>query len=67
MFDMSFIPDEMVFDDDFRYVDDFLADSFIVPIVSGSDEATAADMSTPYKGLDFATDVRFSPLSRYTR
>ena len=56
VFDLSFVPDEMTFDDEFRYA------AFIYILAAGgltrrfSDEATE-DVNAPYKPVEFVTDV----------
>ena len=56
VFDLSFVPDGMTFDDEPRFASLSLI-SWSLLTLTYSDEATD-DSAVPYKGLDFVTDVR---------
>ena len=56
VFDLSFVPDDMAFDDEPRFVSPLLTSNPLLTHVC-SDEATD-DLAVPYKGLEFVTDVR---------
>ena len=56
MFDLSFVPDGMTFDDEPRFAFLFLTSWSLLTLIY-SDEATD-DSAVPYKGLEFVTDVR---------
>lgn len=55
VFDMSFVPDDMTFDQEFRYVLRFFYTSAKVDPVR-RDEASE-EINAPFKPLDFTTDV----------
>ena len=54
VFDLSYVPEGMEFDDDFRSVDP--SSVHPLPYLCGRDEATE-EVSTSYKAVEFVTDV----------
>lgn len=54
VFDLSFVPDDMVFDDEYRYAS---ASRRSLEANLCRDEATEQDLNSNYKGLEFVTDV----------
>jgi hypothetical protein len=55
VFDLSFVPDDMSFDDDPRLVQPFVNYRFSS---HDSRDETAEDQLSGYKGIDFVTTVR---------
>jgi len=54
VFDLSFVPDDMVFDEEYRYAP---TSPRLLEANLCRDEATEQDLNSNYKGLEFVTDV----------
>jgi len=54
VFDLSFVPDDMAFDDAYRYI---LMYSFQVYLLMGYRDEATADPNAAFKAVDFVTDV----------
>jgi len=60
VFDLSFVPDDMSFDDECRYALCIVFGWVVSHLLWSRDEASD-DPSINYKGIDFVTDVRIRP------
>ena len=64
VFDLSFVPDDMKFDGEFRYTILHVGLFAFVAYQLSRDEATG-DLNAPYNGLEFVTDVRCTILVQH--